>query len=370
MAKHFFYLAVGALALTACTQQDVVDDVIATRNVIKFENVVNKPSRAAKELTTPDLKQFNVYGFYTTPDNDKHAHEVFKDVPVTKNDGSWGYESKYTRYWVNGATYYFYAYSCGSVSALSESYGKFYLDMSNDNGGKLASDRDLKIDGYICDNTHQHDLIFASNTGIKGTDGINPTVGFTFNHVLSKIMASFTSKFSPEYDVVISNVKLENICNIGNYSFKGGADNSFNGGWMNVDRQEDKTPIVYLLNTTGDGFVGDDKPMNTDEAISVKNEIIDKKQASVDTKAAFVIPFNYNTANVYLKLDVKVMLDDDVIIPTQSLKATFAPSWAPGFSYIYNIEISPESLKMETIKFEVTTISGWEPGSSTTLKID
>ena len=359
MAKHFFYLAaVGALALTACTQQDVVDDVTTTRNVIKFENVVNKPSRAAKDLTTADLLQFNVYGFYTMPDNDKHANEVFKNVPVTKNNAVWSYDDKYVRYWVPGATYYFYAYSCGSVSALSESYGTFNLDMSNEDGGKLASDRTLEIDNYICDNKHQHDLIFASNTGIEATATGNPTVSFQFKHILSKIKASFSSKFSPEYDVIISDVSVNNICNKGDYDFK--------DGWTNVTRIEGQQPLVYLLNTTGDGIKEEDK----DAEISVKNEMIENKQATVDSKAAFVMPMAYTDTEVTLSFHVVVKYGEDTIIPDTQLTATFKPEWKQGYYYIYNIAVSPEDLNLGEIKFDVKIIEGWDDGESTDLEID
>ncbi|MDE6308863.1 MAG: fimbrillin family protein, partial [Muribaculaceae bacterium] len=68
MKKHFFYLAAGAFALTACTSEDVIDDVQTTRNPIQFENVVNKMTRAT-DLNTSNFKQFNVFGFYTVPGN-------------------------------------------------------------------------------------------------------------------------------------------------------------------------------------------------------------------------------------------------------------------------------------------------------------
>lgn len=132
MVKRFFYLAVGALALTACTSEDVVDDVTtSSRNLIRFENVVNKPSRAATDITTQTLNQFNVFGFYVLPDAPTHAYEVFNNVPVTNpGSGMWGYDDKYARYWVPNANYYFYAYSCGSA-ALKDTYGNFSLDVDN-----------------------------------------------------------------------------------------------------------------------------------------------------------------------------------------------------------------------------------------------
>lgn len=343
MTKRLFYLAVGALALTACTSEDVVDDAVATRNLIQFENVVNKSSRAT-DLTTENLNQFNVFGFYTTPDNATVADEVFDDVTVTRqDDNKWTYTTE-PRYWVKDARYYFYAYSCGSVTQLDYKFGKFSLDMSN---GLTAADRSLMINNYICDYTHQHDLIYASNTGateadkfagILGKDGSNDPVGFQFRHLLTKVKARFTSKFPDEYEVVVRNVSIRNIRNIGVFNSA--------SGWTSVVRKEGEQPFVYLLNTADQTVY----PIRFTNSKDTQGN-----QTYAETNTAYVLPYSYNGdedkntfVSIYFELDL-YMKNEKVL--TKILTGKFNPIWMEGYSYIYNIEVSGSTTGMDVITF-------------------
>lgn len=356
MAKRYLLFAAGALALTACTSEEVINDVAASRNQIQFDNVVDKMSRAT-DLTLGTLQHFNVFGFYTMPENPNMAHKVFDNVTVT-NDGTgkWSYDNQYAQYWVGGATYYFYAYSCGSSTSLTPAYGDFALDIDDpkDGEGKKLEDRVMEIDNYVCDQSHQHDLIFATNTTLAA-DKLNTNVSFQFKHVLSKLMANFTSGFTEEYDVIIKNVSVRNIRNTGNYNFK--------TGWQDPNRTE-FSPLVYLLNTNA--------TENPDNELTVTNKLVNGIPMSVSTNTAFVIPFEYQAADVNLYFEVDVMYGKEYVIKSKPLTATFKPEWEEGFSYVYNINVSPESISMEQINFTVESIKDWEiPNpSSTDLTID
>lgn len=346
MKRSLFYFAASALMLSACTSEDVVDDVTVARNTIRFETVVNKPSRAV-DLTMQNLMQFKVYGFYTMPDNAQKAHAVFNNVSVNNDGkGNWSYDASDARYWVDGATYYFYAYSCGNTEELDSSYGEFKLDMNDaaDSDGKDVSSRDMEIDNYVCDSSHQHDLIFASNTGFTAPTGYNESVTLSFKHVLSKLRASFTSKFQPEYDVVIKNVSVRNIRNEGDYKFS--------TGWANVTRTEGSSPLVYLLDTT--------KEKDADAPITVINKKIGDNQMSMMTNTAYVIPCEYQAKDVNLYFEIDVMYGKDYVIKNKALTATFQPNWKEGFSYMYNIEVSPENINMKQIEFTVSVIKDWD----------
>lgn len=370
MNKHLFFLAAGALALTACTSEDVVDDVAtSSRNAIQFENVVSKLTRAdVEDLNTGTLGQFNVFGFYTMPGQPLHAHEIFNHIPVTKSGGSWSYKGD-IKYWIPGATYYFYAYSCGS-SDLKEGKGSFTIDMET--GEKQAKDRQLEITGYICDYTHQHDLLFASETGYEAQT-TNGAVAFDFQHILTKIYARFTNTFSPEYEVVIKKVTVDNICNQGDYSFT--------TGWKNVGRRSGQ-PLVYLVNPTGDGGV------TADAALRLRNEkVVDndnnEKQKTVDSMAAYVLPYKYAGSDdewAYINITIDVVYKDknkpandpgDIVIPDKRLSARLNPIWEKGHTYVYNIELNANTINLGHIEFDVHDIAEWknleEDESSTSL---
>lgn len=393
MKKQLFLLAAGAIALTACTSEEVLDDLsTSSRNAIQFENVVNKMTRVT-DLNTANFRQFHVFGFYTVPkqeslenleeqENQKnHANQVFYNVPVT-NDGSgkWKYADEDMRYWIPNANYYFYAYSCGSAKLGEGKFGDYQMNMSNepDSEGKVIppSERALEIDDYLCDFTHQHDLIVASNTGkdfggIKGQEsGLNSDVPLEFKHILTKLKARFTSQFSPEYTVVIKNVSVRNIYNFGDYHFT--------KGWSGINKKDEEAPLVYLLNTNGDGPEGmtnDDKLKITDAAISVQNKkiTIDENtevQESVETNTAYVIPFDYENkyGGVYLYLDIDLMLGTDLVM-SKTLTATFYPDWKEGYSYVYNIELSAKDLELGTIGFS-TTVDTWNTDNVKEENID
>lgn len=341
MNKRFFYLAASALVLSACTSESVTEDAVKNGSAIAFDNVVKKHSRAdVTDLSGNSLKQFNVFGYYTTPHNEYKAIEVFNDVPVTRNaDGKWSYTGE-QRSWVPGGKYFFYAYSCGQISKLNTNYGDFTMDMTND---LENSDRVLKINGYVCDATHQHDLIYASNTGatesdpfagIIGKDKANKPVQFQFSHLLSKVKAQFSSEFPEGYEIYISDVTIQNIRNVGSYN------PNASSGWQNVVRDpEDSFPFVYLLNT--------DDPETTPIHTTVGGD-------AVSTNSAFVLPYTYNDNDVYIKFDLTVMNKGEEIL-NKELTGKFNPIWVAGYSYVYNIKINGSAAGLEVITFTTTT---------------
>lgn len=385
MKRSYFYFAASALVLSACTSEAVLDDAILTQNAIGFENVVKKHSRQegdVTDLTGNSLKSFQVFGYYTLPENNEHANTVFDDVTVTRADnGTWSYAGE-QRFWVPKAKYYFYAYSCGDVVKLNSDYGTFTLDTK---GEHTADERVLKINNYICDSSHQHDLIFASNTGataddefagILGKEKANDLVSFQFKHLLTKVNAKFTSNFPDEYVITISNVTLENIRNIGNYNPSAGTDpitHHSQGGWQNVERVKGQRPIVYLLNT-GETNV---KPITTSRG----------KEPAV-TNSAFVIPYSYNGTKptqenpdipntfVYLKFKLTVSYNGEDIM-TKELTGEFNPSWTAGYTYTYNVIVDGSAANLEIITFTTDTdedgneVSNWATdGTNPSIQID
>lgn len=334
MAKRLIYLAAAAFALTACTSEDVIDDVkTAKNNVIKFENVVNKPSRA--DITSETLSHFNVFGFYTMPGNDQKAHQVFYNIDVDKKvvDGetTWDYESKYgERYWVPGAKYYFYAYSCDNkIISEDMSHGINYtFDMD---GEKDANDRVLGIQNYVCDNVHQHDLVFATNnTGIIGQDyGNNTNVALQFKHILSKVKAQFTTEFPDEYQIVISDLSIVDICDKGNYDY--------NSKWHDVGKTDDAKALVLPV-PAGEFMVkntGAEDPM------------------SIATNPVYVIPNNSEVA-LQFTIDVYIGADRTEKVMSKTLTGKFTPTWQEGYQYVYNVVINGTTTQMDVIVFTTT----------------
>lgn len=362
MKRRFFYLAAGALALAACTSEEVLNEG-ALSNAIGFENVVGKQSRASYDgvdVSAENLMHFCVFGYYTNPNTPTQAVLVFNNelVSKTKNDeGQYTWKYNNTRYWVPNANYYFYAYSCGDVK-LNSDFGSFTMD--TDAG--LVNDRVLKINGYVCDATHQHDLLFASKEEVKPTtdaEGINITgntnVAFKFDHILSKIDTKFYSEFAPDYTVEITDIKVSNIRNTGDYDPK--------KGWQNQQRKSIGTQDPYVV-------IHGSTPLVAQKGgeIEYVNGTKETITALVPTSNfAFVLPHTYTGAEVTLSFEITVKKEGKVIL-SRILSGSWKPTWVQGNWYTYTIKITGDAANLTPIVFTTETdpITGWTSGETPT----
>lgn len=350
MKKHLFLLAAGALALTACTSEEVIDAGVTSNNAIKFESAVNKSVRGVTDLTTSGLGRFKVFAYYTTTGN--VTQPVFNNLLVEKIGSVWTYDEDETRYWIPGAAYSFYAYSCGTVVDVdTETFGEFQIDMT-------SPTRVLQINNFLCDNRHQHDFIFARYNVTAGDT--NTPVAFNFKHTLSKLTAKFTNTFPSEYQVVIKSVTVNNIRNTGNFDF----DND----WKDVDRVAGEQPFVYLLNADGTGA--------EDTAImleSTKNEDANKENLTGTSQSAYVLPFAYTKTsadNVYLNITIDLMLGTEYVMKGKQLVATLNPNWEEGHSYTYNIELNGSTVNLGKVEFTVEDNLKWGDEAPEDITLD
>lgn len=357
MKKSFLFLAVCAAALTACTSEEVIEEGVQS-NAIGFQQIVGKESRV---VTTDNFAAFHVYGYYTKAvegSADPTVVSVFNDDVVTKNEGKWSYTN--TRYWVPGAKYYFYAYSCDNQEAPT---GTASFDLT----GKTVAERALGLNNYVL---HDHDLVYAYNEGGDGAPGItgkdkdNADVSLNFAHLLSRVRVTFKSAFAPGYQIKVSNVKFVNVRNEGDFSPKP----TF--AWNDVKRSpENATPEVKFTMYKGeDNNVQDVATAAVPAVPAVGNEEEEGYVPAVPAVAAvdayttgnYVIPYTYSDANVKLVFDIDVMDKDGNVVYEQTITGTWKPKWEMSTAYNYNITISGQEAGLEEIKFDVgQTITGW-----------
>ena len=251
MKKTFLLACIGVSAITSCTSTDVVDESVQS-NAISFENAIKKQTRAISgDLTQTNFDLFSVYGYYTKTGLEAHPMQIFNGDLVNKTitDGkvAWTYNS--VRYWVPDAKFNFYAYSCGDI-ALGEDKGSASMVLT----GSSMDERALKINDYICDATHQHDLITAMAEGIIGQNSGNTPVKFVFKHALCKVSADFVNDFPAGYDIYISDVKLTNFYDKANCAVRSTVttddDNRIvENVWSGQTRSADNKTIAMVLKT-------------------------------------------------------------------------------------------------------------------------
>ena len=362
MKRSLFYLAAGALALSACTSEEVLYEGIQS-NAIGFKNVVDKQSRDANavDITAANLNLFSVFGYYLNPNNTTQGVLVFNNEPVRKttnadNQTVWTYDN--TRYWVPGATYYFYAYSCGDIK-LNSVYGSFEMDVNQN----MESERALKINDYVCDATHQHDLLFASKSITPATDEsgkvvASTDVAFKFSHILSKIETKFESDFAPEYLVEIKNVRASNIYNVGDYA--PGKD------WLVQDRKNINGNDPYVIVHGSTPILA--QKGGTINHVDGTSETITELVA--ESESAFVIPHTYTSAEVSLSFEIVVKTKDVngdyQVILGRTLSGSWKPTWVTGHWYTYTIKITGDAANLTPIMFTTETdpITGWSTGET------
>lgn len=337
-------MVAGAMALASCTSEDVVNVDAVQGNAIGFENVLSKPSKAIEgDLNLSTFDQFMVYGYYLKPGMTTPI-QIFNGVPVSAskdNDGNitgWGYAG--TRYWVPECTYYFYAYSCADTE-LGTGFGIPSMSLFDQVNTSIDS-RALILQRYLCDQTHNHDLITAENENILALEKKNPDVALKFSHALCKIKAEFTTDFPDGYEVYVSNVFLTSYYRIADF-------NVGKGEWSGFDGKDNTSPISLNILAEKD-----------------KNFVTNSSTSKLATSEAFIIPKLYDTKineNVQLHFSIDIKKEGNVILQ-RNIHGTWSPQWKMGNIFQYSINISGSTAGIEPIVFATSqSLSGTQDWS-------
>lgn len=337
MRKSLFTLGVCALALSACTSEDVLKEGPQS-NAITFRNVVDKNSRS---LSSESFGLFYVYGYYTMGADLNTRFNIFTDTPVTRSGNDW--TSAINRYWVNGALYSFYAYSCENKH-IAPNYGGPSLD---------KTDGTFRLN-YTChaEGGTSHDLIFASATEILGKESDNLPVPLQFKHILSKVDLKFISEFPEGYYIEISNISIENFQNTGTFvANKKSVSDGTIGEWTNKG-YDGNQPNNFKLNTVGNSSTTlNGTPIQSSECYMIPHHYIPTSTKDNPVK----IQFNIKVSNPNLPAGNQTIVSNTLV-------GTWHPNWRTGTQYTYTIRISGGSAGMDEIKFGVGMDDWNNPG--------
>ncbi len=339
MKKNLLTFALSALALTACTSEDVIKEGLQS-NAIQFRNVVNKNTRA---IDSKNFNQFFVYGYYTKGADLNTRFSIFTNTPVSKATDGWS--SAISRYWVEGASYSFYAFSCENVS-MSPKYGGPSVDQN---------DGTFRIN-YTCHTDelgNSHDLLFASQTGILGKAENNQPVPLQFKHLLSKVSLQFVSDFPEGYQVEITNISISDFENMG--TFTANKNGNSEGSWSGVKYDETNAKSFTLNALNGNNVTSSDKD-------AAGNYI----KPPVETSSCFMIPNAYDPAGgdnpVNIHFNIRLinpnLASGNQTIASNTLVGSWHPKWRQGTQYVYTIHLSGNEAGMDKIRFDVG-VSDW-----------
>lgn len=322
MKTNLFLLGMAVAAFSSCTNEEVTD--VAQNRAIKFNQFVENNTREVQEVES--LSSFYVFGKFGEISN-SYTTQIFNN------------ESQDTPYyWVANKFYIFGAYADGNNGKIE--------DVTFDSAKKQ-----LVFTNYSPDDTK--DLVAAISDEVESGD--NPTtndnkVSLTFHHMLSQVKFTFNTTDGKEYQIEISNLKINAVkTSTGNITLK--ESNNVTINWENTSA------------TKGDY----DYPVISD----VANE---NKTASSESK--LVIPQNgTDQLNVIFTATVTGGGLDKTANFTANLSVAEniaggsrnANTWIPGYRYNYTAEINakmiseggenPETLYPITFN---ATVNNWE----------
>lgn len=319
--KKIFVSILAVAVLASCSNEETIDQVAP--EAIGFDNVfVDNATRTTdssySSTNLPD--SFLVYGTTQGDEQGAPVVPIFDGVTVSKNgSGVYQYESAYTQYWIAGNFYNFAAL----VNADAQKVTK---------ADSMPSSVVYTAD-YTSGNTA--DLLYATASA-PGLATNNPTVGFTFNHLLSNVKFTVTNTMTTNvvgniYEYVVTDIAINNAYTTGTCALAAKT-------WSD---QTNATKVVAFGNVEAVGVVGQTESASSDYARLLI-------PATYDQNSKLNVTFTLTT----LLNGQSVNVENINLTPTVTFEA--------GKAYNFVIE---KGAPGEEIKFTVTTVNGWVNGT-------
>lgn len=319
--KKIFFAVLALAGLAACSTDEVVSRPEGA--VIGFDNVFVENSTRANDLTAGNF-DFGVYGSVINSQNQQGM--IFTNQLVAA-DGTYSP----LQYWIAGATYNFVAFA--PYTDAQWAYDPT-VDTAAENGV------------LTFDNTGANqDLLFATaNKTTAATLTATPgKVGFTFDHVLSRVRFTFTNGFTSGGNIklLVTDVHITDAY------------------------KEGKMAVPATTWTVEAGTNNENKQLNIDFNDVLKAENSTEADARLaegmtsSTEHFYLIPANasYNVTFTVALYQAGVLVD------TYNRTATLSYDMQPGYSYDIKANLNHKNTSDEgeifPIEFQVNGVNGW-----------
>lgn len=218
MKKSLFIMALGAFALTSCSQDEVLD---VQKDAVQFSVVADKASRGAV-TTTATIEDFKVTAFNANNEG-VNTTTFMSGVDVTKPGDNWGYGS--TKFWPTSGAINFYSYSPANLA--EKTFATIKMEATSTvvvEGANVTTNKGGQTLTYDAptDCSSQVDVLYALNTGLSKKDG---EVKVNFRHALSQIV--FRAKnVKTDLEVDVIGVRVVNLKNSGVFTWPTASTNN------------------------------------------------------------------------------------------------------------------------------------------------
>ena len=325
MKKQIFFLAVAAIAMASCSQDETIG--INEGKGIGFRTSADKLTRGA-EITTNNITEFNVSAF------DPTGATYFKEATFTGKQGE-AYVSNPLYYWPGDdtqLTFRAYAPTTGIGGTMT-----LALDDNNNTLTGFSPANDIK---------DQVDLIYATATGKKSTNETNG-VQLDFKHMLSQIEIKAKNK-NTGYIYKVKGVKIAYIKKQGDLDFDKAVSETTTekaNAWSNLSTDKADYTVEYdaaiVLNSAAQTL------MTTESGNAM---LIPQRLTAWNGTAG-------NTNNgAYLAVQVNVETKDGAQVHPKNDDGTkeyawvavgIGTEWEMGNKYIYTLDFSEGAGKPE-----------------------
>ena len=192
--KKVFLMAVAAVAMLASCSNDETTGKAVNGNAIQFDGFVNKSVKgAANDLNNTTFNSFQVWGLMSKGEQNGHP---FDGTTVTKSGSDWTYTTPV--YWENGYKYSF-------VAIAPAGFGTFKAPSTVGEHGSI----DFENGDGTTDLIYDIDDTYATNA-VSTTTVCPGPIGFTFNHLLSRVMFEFKNAMDDNSTINVTGVKITN----------------------------------------------------------------------------------------------------------------------------------------------------------------
>ena len=323
--KKILFAAVAVMAMAACSNEDVISRPALP--MIGFDTFVENSTRAA-DITADNLANFGVYGSVVNSQNQQGM--IFANQKVTKTTD--GYTYSPAQYWIAGAKYDFVAFAPYQSGADATWTYAPAVGTAAENGtitfdnAKAGANQDFLFAATSCETPNSFTTAPAA-------------VGFTFNHLLSRVRFTFINGFQmgSNIELKVENVKITNVDKVGKLDIA----NRVAGDWS-VDAT--KGVFEKTFGNAGTNYI----PV----ADNVAN-------SSASTEHFYLIPAN-GTYNVTFNVKLK---QAGVELATYPRTATVPLNMVKGYSYnvkaILDASNTSNEGQLYPIEFQVEGVSGW-----------
>lgn len=326
--KKILFAALAALAITSCTQNEIdgIDNGKNEKNLINFNSIVKKGSRAAiVELSNLQENGFYAYA-YNTGSEDAGTGElttvIMNKEKMTYTDPSWNSENNH--YWPATEKLQFFAFYAPKTTSIV---------LNNTATNKYPEIKDYAIATTAA---NQEDLLVANV--LNATKAKNSTVTFAFTHALTQVNFSAKPKeFKTGLTYTITSMTIKDVVNKGTYNYGNTPK------WTPSTVSEDKS--TYTI------FTGS-QDISTADAVNL------------NTEAFMLLP---QVCNATILVTYTVTDADGQTLYTgtdKSVKTNM--TWEPNKNIRYTIELTDD---ITPLSFDVDPVAGWgseEPGATVT----